>query len=281
MNRAREESMNLVVVTVVKDELENLVRTEKSIRGQSERVTWVIVTPKNLSETYLHVRRLSESGILQKILDDRGQGVYSAMNLAINESGPDEWIWFINAGDEFPTADTYASVKKIVMDFSQSWAYGGHFLGSDEGKILGKRPAPSQFNSRNQLFARKYVSHQSTIFKAELLRQLGGFDTNLQIASDWDLLVRASKLAIGQRIPDEISIFYMGGLSTKNRHLGNMELLQLRKKHLTNFDFLLSYSWFYYRCLRNGLVRSVELQNPTLLNRIRKVRFMIRGILNK
>jgi hypothetical protein len=272
--------MSLRVVTVVKDDLPGLQRTKQSVHKQSIKVNWILVTPQDSSTTYEYAHQLLETGIISAILVDKGHGVYPAMNQAIDSAEKNDWLWFLNAGDEIANTDTYEHVSRTAQTTSHGWIYGGHYLGSSSGKILGEVKSPIKFLPANQLFAKRYISHQSTLFRASFLQELGGFRTDLKIASDWDLMVRAWTMDPGLRIPETLSIFYMGGLSTVSRQVGNVELLSLRKTNLGRKYALKSYWWFGYRWIRNKYVQSFEHNFPTLANRVRTIRLKIRSIGN-
>jgi hypothetical protein len=263
-------------VTVVKSDLEGLQRTEASIRAQSVRLKWLVVTPMDSSTTYKYVSKLRIEGLITDFIPDDGNGIYPAMNLAIQGSQGIDWIWFLNAGDEFAHDKSGEVVMKYIKDSPSKWLYGGNKLGSNEGEILGENSSPRFFDPRNQLFSRKYVSHQSTIFRNDFLKDLGGFREDLKIAADWDLMVRASKIDPGRRISEVISIFYMGGSSTIHRRTGNHELLSLRKEHLAKKFLIKSYAWFYYREIRNLIVQSIESKLPRSSNNLRSIRLRLR-----
>lgn len=272
---------SLVIVTVVKNDLFGLKRTELSVRSQSKSVNWVIVTPKDNSETWSYVQKLHRMNLVTEILQDVGGGVYVAMNIAIAHLPASDWVWFLNAGDEFATSHSYTEIHSVIEETKFDWIYGGHFLGSESGEILGEVPAPAKFDASNQLFARRYVSHQSVIFKNSLLRELDGFETRLKIAADWDLFVRANRVGNPDRVPQPISVFYMGGLSTAARQLGNSELWALRSEHLSVKYFPKSLIWFGYRNMRNKFVQSIELRNPKLANLIRKIRLGLKNLIKE
>jgi hypothetical protein len=272
--------LSLLIVTVVKNDLQGLQRTEASIRAQSLRLNWLVITPKDSSTTYQHVCKLRVEGLITNFIPDMGSGIYPAMNLAIQESRKNDWLWFLNAGDEFANEKSAELVMTYIKASHRNWLFGGSLLGSSQGKILAENPSPKLFNPRNQLFAKKYVSHQSTIFKNEFLQELAGFRDHLKIAADWDLLVRASNIDAGQRISEVISVFYMGGLSTLSRSKSNRELLALRKEYLEKKYTLRSYSWFVYREIRNFIVQSFEAKYSSKLDKIRIIRFLIKSKLN-
>lgn len=268
--------MSLILVTVVKDDFEGLKRTQASIFKQSKHVDWVVVSPDEPTNTYEHLTFLLQKGELQRLVQDSGSGIYSAMNLAIHETNASDWLWFMNAGDEFANRDTVSLVCDAIKKTKNNWIFGGHILASKNGKILGEHHAPARFKRSNQLFARKYVSHQSTIFKNSFLRELGGFDESYSIASDWDLITRASFTDSGYRIDSNLVIFYMGGLSTKQRQRSNLELLQIRRKQLPCYFLLQNYLWFGYRFLRNSIVIKAELFSPHILDYIRSKRISLK-----
>ncbi len=270
--------MKLAVVTVVKDDFSGLLKTEQSIKSQSKPVFWFIVTPNNSSEINAHCQKLLVSGLVTKIISDSGSGVYNAMNAAVWNAASSDWIWFLNAGDEFSDSNSYSNILQVVKSTKSNWIFGGNFLGSKDGKILGLNAAPKKFVVSNQLFARKYICHQSTIFNAGFLRHLGGFRTQYQIAADWDLMVRASRVESAERVNIPISVFYMGGISSMNRELGNKELLSLRKEHLSPVIVPISYFWYGYRKIRNILVGNLESVIPNTINSVRHLRLLMKQI---
>jgi GT2 family glycosyltransferase len=270
--------VQLVIITLCMNDLIELMRTKKSILSQLVPVEWIIVTPFNNSPTYKYVEQLHTDGIVKKIIPDEGVGIYPAMNAGIAGIDDQNWIWFINAGDQFPGSKTYVNVIDYINQTRNRWIYGGHFLGSDRGEILGEIQAPEIFKISNQLFSKKYISHQSTIFSSKFIKELGGFRTDLKIAADWDLMARASLVDSGQRISETISIFYMGGLSTVSRQVGNEELLSIRNRYLSKYYLPKSYLWFYYRVIRNYFVRLGEVRLPKVVNWIRRFRFILNSL---
>jgi len=273
--------MRVNVVTVVKDDLEGIRRTAKSVIQQSILVPWIVVSPRGYPGISEYIEGLKLDGIVVTIIEDDGLGVYPAMNQAINWCAKEDWIWFLNAGDTFADKDSYSTVVSVIPRTTKNWVYGGHFLASDSGSIISEMPAPKQFKSSNQLFSRKYISHQSVIFKAQFLQRLNGFNTQYKIAADWDLMARASQICNGDRIPETLSIFYLGGLSTYSRQKGNQELLKIRSIQLSKKYIIKSYWWFFYRAGRNYVVRRLEIANPEKANSIRRFRFLVRKKLRK
>ena len=246
--------MILKIITVVKNDLVGLERTKQSILDQSKKVSWTLVTPNDGSTTFQYVHELRNNGIADEIILDTHQGIYAAMNQAITLSSGEDWLWFLNAGDKFANSSTYELVDKYAQSSSNLWIYGGHFLGSHAGKILGEVKTPQKFKPTNQLFAKNFISHQASVFKSNFLKELEGFNQKFHIAADWDLLVRASKVDSGERLDEPLVVFFLGGLSSTNKELGNRELLEIRKTQLDQSYFLPSYFWYLSRRIRNQVV---------------------------
>ncbi len=259
----------LVLVTVVKDNVEALLRTYNSISAQDAEVDWIIVMPK-FNETISNLAtRWIEDGKLSRIIYDEGTGIYQAMNLAIQNVDLNKWIWFINAGDELADINTLSQVKDEIINHNYDWYYGGFLLADHRLKMIGEMKAPKVFKIQNQLFAKKFINHQSFICKSSLYNAIGGFDLKYRIAADWDAICKISILATGKRIDRSLAVFYLGGESTKFRNLGNRELFQIRLKHLSRRYIFKSILWRYYRFWRNSVVGFLEIHTPGFLNRIR------------
>jgi hypothetical protein len=268
--------VNIVIITVVKSDLSGLRRTEESLKSQNEQFKWIIVTPKDQSETFKHVEKLQEENLVDRVFYDSGSGIYSAMNIPIPKLKESDWIWYLNSGDELASPDTLRFIKQIIANTKKKWVYGGHLLASNPSKILGEVPAPEHFNIRNQLFARNYVSHQSVLVEAGLLKKVGGFNENYKIAADWDLLVRISKHAAGERVPQSLAVFYLGGSSSRNKQIGNLELLKIRSNHLDLRYTVPSLLWFVYRFFRNDFIDVFLRWFPELLDEARSFRLKIK-----
>ena len=271
--------MRIVVITLAKNDLEGLQRTERSVTRQSSEVNWRIITPDDHSTTHQYAEELLQRGTANRIIADDGVGIYHAMNLGIFGVEADDWVWFLNSGDEFATSDSYELVSKTITSCANRWIFGGHFLGSSAGGILGEMPPPASFSPEKQLFAKSHISHQSTVFEAKFLQELSGFNESFKMAADWDLMVRASRQDPGFSIAAPLSIFYMGGISTKSRAIGNRELLSLRRSHLPAKYRVKNYLWFSYRTVRNFIVQSIENIYPDLADRVRKSRIKVKRTL--
>jgi len=258
------------VVTLAKNDLQGLQVTYKSLEGFPLNFRWIVVTPLEDLEAQSYCQELIRSGIDMRVYLDSGLGIYVAMNLPIADLVDEDWVWYLNAGDlsRFDATNVKTIEKVIASD--NGWAFGGHYLATLRNGILRYNPPPNEFRPSEQLFARKFVSHQATFMRGDLLKRLSGFNTDFKVAADWDLLVRASKISMPTIVEIPFATFYLGGFSSKNRNVGNLELLKLRTVHLSKSYLPKSYVWFAYRTFRNSLISLAETALPDLLDRFRK-----------
>lgn len=272
--------MSVIVVTVVKNDFENLRVTADSILAQSTKVDWLLVTPFDGSRTFAYCQELRDSLIASEVYQDHGGGIYPAMNLALSIVSKDDWVWFLNAGDVFADRYSYWTISNLVAKSQSQWVYGSHTLANVNGRVLGDRLAPKEVLLKKQLFAKEHISHQATIFKNDLLLKLGGFNTKYEIAADWDLIARASKLCTGERVAQSLCIFRLGGLSSVNRQKGNRELFMIRLEHLQKRFLVKSVIWFCYRTFRNQLVLVAEKLTPDFTDNVRRFKSYLGKKLN-
>jgi hypothetical protein len=63
--------------------------------------------------------------------------------------------------------------------------------------------------------------------KSNLIAELGGFNENYKIASDWDLIVRAMQISKPATWVHPLGLFELGGMSQDNLLLAHLELKQI------------------------------------------------------
>ena len=262
----------LTVVTIVKDDLDGLLRTRQSLKPCRDFIDWLIVTPNESGLTLQLAQQMLAEREIERIVFDNGFGIYQAMNLALASIDGDQWVWFLNSGDEVAESSTLDVIWKTLNNSSADWIYGGFYLADRDGEIIRYHAPPQCFEPRKQLFSRSFVSHQSIIMKSSLLNSLHGFDEEIKVAADWDLLVRASQISKPNRVDHPIAIFHLGGFSSSNRHIGNRDLLKLRTKYLSKSFIPLSYLWFLHRIFRNKIVNLLERINPKFIKFLRRAK---------
>lgn len=271
----RDQSLcteSIDVVCLVKDDSVGLTRTLLSILEQEFQPRLVLVSP-----SMLLFQENSIMGLLQgiddyRIIHDQGDGIYQAMNFAINNLMDDSWVWFLNAGDTIHSSSVVRKVRYELEKSDSNWIVGRFKILESDGREIKVAKLTSTFSIRSQLFAHNFVSHQAVIMRLSLLKILKGFDLEFKVAADWDLLCRASQVSQPEFLDALLVNFYLGGFSSQNRRLGNKELLILRFRYLSLIWQPMSLLWYLYRIPRNLLVTILERRALYLVRSIRYLR---------
>lgn len=273
--------MLLTINIVVKDDPKGLSDTLNSLKVLPHNVEICIVTPFNSTETFHSAVYFAKSNLRTRVIQDEGIGIYQAMNIAIAENDSSRWIWFLNAGDTLTSIDALENLldQLINIDPNTMWVYCGYTLCESSGEAIEKRRAPTVFSIKNQLFARDFVSHQALIARLDLLKKIGGFNTEYRIAADWELICKMSVQSCPQSLEIDLVNFKLGGFSSRHRNLGNLELLKIRSEMLPWHIQPNSYLWFLYRLFRNKILQFVEVRLPDIPRRVRRSRAAIRTFL--
>ncbi len=241
---SRTNAPSFSIVTVVRSDLEGLIRTRKSLEEQDySHWTHIIIDGGSNDGTSNYVDSLNiENTVYVNELDS---GIYSAMNKGWKLATPESYVFFLNASDVFASPKSLEESSVYLSRFNlPNWACSTHEEIEKDGSgwICKLVSVPSV---SNQLFAYGYRSHQAVLMKASFIRDLGGFDENYRLASDWDLIVRALLLEqpITWRTP--IARFELGGISTQKILDAHYELVALRRKYLAqSLRFrILEYFW--------------------------------------
>jgi glycosyltransferase involved in cell wall biosynthesis len=216
----------LSVITIVKDDEAGLDRTLLSlVKEDLDGVEHIVV---DASSPPVHVENQTNA----RVIHDFGRGVYPAMNAGL-EAASGEYVWFLNAGDEVAEIGVLSRVRSRLT--SESWAYG-------PVNVIDRRGTDTltpQWNYRQERargFARgKFPAHQGTFARAEVLRQLAGFDESYRICADYAMALQLASVSDPIELDFPVARFHEGGLSTqrwfdsiKEFHRARLEIWQPR-----------------------------------------------------
>jgi glycosyltransferase involved in cell wall biosynthesis len=219
------------VVTVVKNDLSGLKKTRKSIEGQTfTNWTHIIIDGGSSLKTLNFLRGLPTHNT--SFISEADEGIYDAMNKGWEKALKSSYVIYLNARDVFSdNLALFSAAEALYGSKEPEWGCTTHEEISEDGAYwICKRVADPSLS--NQLFATGYRSHQSVVMKSSFIRELGGFDTRLKVASDWDLIAKAiinSKPAIWEH---SLGRFELGGMSADNMLQAHLELKDLRRKYL-------------------------------------------------
>lgn len=111
------------------------------------------------------------------------------------------------------------------------------------------------------------VCHQSTYISKEAYEKVGGYKVDFKVAMDLEMMLRLTRMGCKfRRIPADLAIFRMGGISqnSRQRRLDEMELaMQLNGRNWVQTTIFMSYVR-----LRTLIRKMLNKINPDLKNRI-------------
>ncbi|MFA7324160.1 MAG: hypothetical protein WC005_07370 [Candidatus Nanopelagicales bacterium] len=209
------QTSKLVVVTVVKDDIEGFDRTCRSIAEQSVPVTHLIINGGSSADMQ---RALDDwSGrIGSRIISGPDNGPYDAMNKALRALDSRDRVWFINAGDTLAFDEAYAYVDQLTSSDEFTWGFGPVKVVEKSG-ILRTIPAQATYTQLHHAYGQTPICHQAVVACVDALRLAGGFDDRYPIAADYRSLLLLGRIAAPVQWELPTVEYRAGGLS--DRHL--------------------------------------------------------------
>lgn len=174
------------IVTVCYNAAPTIADTLMSINAQDyDNYEVIIVDGQSSDKTIELVNSLKTDKYL--VLSEHDQGLYDAMNKGISLATGDV-IHFLNADDRYAN-DTV--LTRVVHELCVSKC---SILFSDIAFINDKKETLSVWSSvgysQGKISEGFHVPHPGFFAKKEIFDKLGGFDTSLSIAADFDLMSR-------------------------------------------------------------------------------------------
>lgn len=213
---------DISIITITYNAAATLERTIQSVERQtSRRIEYIIVDGASTDGTmnvvgrYLHV--------VNRCLSESDTGIYNAMNkgLALSHG---KYVWFLNAGDELPEADT---VERMLQCSPDADVYYGDTVMTDfNGNTIGRRRLEPPERLTWQSFRRgMLVSHQSFIARRTLCPK---YNERYRFSADFDWCIAILKQA--QSICNThmtLSRFLDGGITKHNIIAGLRERFRI------------------------------------------------------
>ena len=197
--------LSLTVITIVKNDEENIEKTIKSIINQKNIKFEYIIIDGNSSDKTLSILSNYKKNI-NKIISENDNGIYDAMNKGIANSTGDV-IVFCNSGDFF-YENALMHVMKIFNTSNFDYVFGTvlrNYLGNNQVLKYNLKPKRIYYNFD---FA---TSHSTGFFlKRDVYEQIGYYNTRFKCSADYDLYFRL------------IDKNYIGTATGEKNIIGNM-----------------------------------------------------------
>jgi glycosyltransferase involved in cell wall biosynthesis len=231
------------VITVTYNAARWLERTVLSVLGQSYAgIEYLIIDGGSADGTTAIIKQY-EKGVAYWA-SEPDKGLYDAMNKGLQKATGD-YVWFMNAGDTFHSADTVRQVAALIKKepVLPDIIYGETATIDASGEITGLRrlKAPKKLSWKSFRMG-MLVCHQSFVVKRSLAPL---FDLQYRYSADIDWCIRCMKEAKGiYHTHLVLSRFLDGGLSAAQRKTSLQERYHIMCKHYGKVSTTLLHLWF-------------------------------------
>lgn len=219
------------IITVCFNSEKTISDTIKSILNQNyKNIEYIIVDGKSQDKTIEIIESYKEDfinkGIALKIISEKDNGIYDAMNKGINIA-TGEIIGIINS-DDWYEKDILNDVAKIFEKNNVDIVYGDlDWIFEIDGQIYYKRQ-PS-CNDFSEVKKGMLINHPTVFVKKEIYKSVGLFNEKYKIAADWDFILRVMKYGVSSYYYNKnMAYFRFNGISTLPSFKHVLEKLDVR-----------------------------------------------------
>jgi len=228
-NQAPGEACLLSVIIATKDDAERLAKTISSLNEQvvealdMEDIEFLIINGGAPLES-------KKDGLASKyrmrIVNSRDRGIYDAMNRGIAKA-MGSWIYFLNCGDVLATNRCLRQVAASLRSESLSRVGLVSMRYRREGRVEENAYAGSWL--WRYFLTYGVLCHQSIVFKTDLLKEQGGYDTSYKYVADKKSVMQALRRNIRVKKSDIVIVDWEAdGVCSKNQEEYDREVVKLR-----------------------------------------------------
>ena len=226
--------MKITVVTVAFNEEKNIAQTIESVLTQtSNDFEYIICDGKSkdstvqIAESYKDA--FAANGVDYKIYSEKDGGIYYGMNNAIDRASG-EYIYFLNAGDWFYSADVVKKVCEFIDQNAEADIIYGH-IAQIERNVVRIATGNDEY-----LLQDMSICHQAVFTRPKLMKE-HKFNTEYRIVADYDFFLgRKLENCIFKQIDCVIAYFSLGGISTVNAKVVVAERIAVSSSHGMKID---------------------------------------------
>ena len=176
----------LSIITVVKNDVQNIEKTIKSIISQKNKeIEYVVIDGRSTDGTNKIIKKYKNK--IDKIVSEKDMGIYHAMNKGIKHSSG-KYIGFCNSGDLINKGGIKIILKNLINDIDVLFA-------TVKRHYLGKTIIKSGYNLPRLNYNFDFATSHSTGFyiKSNFHKKVGMYDTSFKCSSDYDFYYRLLK----------------------------------------------------------------------------------------
>jgi len=175
-----------------------------------------IILDKNSQDKTISIIKKYERKNL-KIYQQKSSGVYGALNEGMKVSGGDI-IGILHSDDEFIDKDVISTIVNKFIDNNLDILFSNIFYTNKNNTAKIIRRWQSNLNEgiqyndelKKKIYNGWMPPHTALFFKKDLLNDIGYYDENLKISSDYDFIIRLFK-------KEDLKIFFLNKFTVKMR----------------------------------------------------------------
>jgi glycosyltransferase len=179
--------MKVSIITVAYNSAATIASTLASVEEQTHPdIEHIVVDGRSTDATMAVVER--HRARLAHVLSEPDQGIYDAMNkgIALATGGI---VGFLNADDVLNDAGAVAGIAAAAAAGADVVYADLVYVRNDDLRRIVRRWRSGAFH-RSRLSFGWMPPHPTFYVRRSLLHEVGGFDTSLRIAADYDLMLR-------------------------------------------------------------------------------------------
>ena len=209
------------IITVVRNGSTTLQRCINSIRSQNFRDFEYLIIDGASSDGTLEIIR-ENADVISFAVSEEDQGLYFAMNKGLNLARG-KYIGILNADDVYFPNTLDLVQEAFCKNTNSDIVYGAMRYFSHPGQLY--------FIHSDEL-PNRMIFHPTCFVSSESYKRIGEFDTNYQVAADYEFMMRCFKAGenfLG--IKDGLAIFSDGGTSAKLKFRSIMETSEIQSRY--------------------------------------------------
>ncbi len=239
--------MKLSVITVCRNAAATLGDTICSVAAQKHPDIEHIVIDGDSSDGTPEIVSTADS--ISKWISEPDCGIYDAMNKGIALATGDV-VGFLNADDVFAHDDVCGTVAEAMSEEKLDACYGDIVFVSDDLQRIVRYYKSNSFSPKKLAYG-WMPAHPSLFLKRRLFEAYGKFETDYEIAADYEMVARLFwKHSIRYRYLPGVSVrMRMGGVSTRgirSNVILNREIVRACRANGINTNLVkvcLKYPW--------------------------------------
>jgi len=248
-NRSSPEKPLISVVTVVFNGAAYLEQTIGSIINQTyDNIEYIIIDGASTDGSQEIIKKYESC--ISYWLSEPDQGIADAMNKGVQLSVGD-YVLLLHADDYLLGPDSVQTAMNNLDDRLPITAFTLYYEHNGQRWLARPKPWNWRMNFKTTLL------HQAVICRRALFEQIGGFDTDLKIAMDYDFFLRAYRRGTGVKYVDRpLSVMRRTGISSRtDRRTLQHRFREERMVHKKNspgrwLDLIYALYWVAYPLYR-------------------------------